>query len=71
MPHSCCEPGVQVVNGIAAIIAIQGAGLGLSQAIWSALGVFVSFFWGVAVFGEPVKRMSVALSGKCCPNAGA
>ena len=53
----------QVANGIVAILAIQSAGLGLSQAIWSSLGVFVSFFWGAAVFGEPVRRMWLALTG--------
>ncbi len=52
------------MNGIAAIIAIQGAGLAVSQAIWSALGVLVAFAWGSLVFAEPVGSLPLALTGK-------
>ena len=57
-PHLC-----QVLNGIAAIVAIQGAGLAVSQAIWSALGVLVAFAWGSLVFAEPVGSLPLALTG--------
>ena len=60
----------QVVNGIAAIVAIQGAGLGVSQAIWSALGIAISFLWGVAVFHEPIRSMPLAVAGALLPSPG-
>ena len=69
--HTC-----QVINGIAAIVAIQGAGLGVSQAIWSALGVLVAFGWGSLVFSEPVGDLPLAVTGACsdpklsCGTAG-
>ncbi len=53
----------QAVNGIAAIVAIQGAGLGVSQAIWSALGVLVAFAWGCLVFSEPIGDLPLAIAG--------
>ena len=51
------------MNGIAAIVAIQGAGLAVSQAVWSALGVAVAFAWGSLVFAEPVGSLPLALTG--------
>ena len=48
---------------MAAIMAIQGAGLGVSQAIWSALGVLVAFAWGSLVFAEPVGNLPLSLTG--------
>jgi multidrug transporter EmrE-like cation transporter len=52
-----------VLNGIAAIVAIQAAGLAVSQALWSGLSVFVAFLWGTAVFREPVANLPLALAG--------
>ena len=57
------SPAPQVVNGIAAIVAIQGAGLGVSQAIWSALGVLIAFVWGSLVFSEPIGDLPLAVAG--------
>ena len=56
---------VWVVNGVAAIMAVQQAGLGLSQMLWSGLSIFVSFLWGVLVFREPVARLPLAALGLC------
>lgn len=50
-------------NGIAAIVAIQTAGLAVAQALWSGLSVFVAFVWGAAVFREPVASLPLALAG--------
>lgn len=55
---------IWVANGVMAIIAIQKAGLGICQAIWSALSIFVSFIWAAAVFHEPIKSLSLALVGE-------
>ncbi len=54
---------LQVLNGIAAIVAIQAAGLAVSQALWSGLSVFVSFIWGAAVFRERVRSLPLAIAG--------
>mmetsp|Transcript_15923 Transcript_15923/g.50037 ORF Transcript_15923/g.50037 Transcript_15923/m.50037 type:complete len:333 (+) Transcript_15923:125-1123(+) len=52
---------IWVVNGICAIIAVQKAGLGISQSLWSGLSIFVSFVWGAVIFGEPIRDMPMAL----------
>ena len=62
------DGNLQVVNGVAAIVAIQGLGLGLSQAIWSTLSIFISFLWGVVVFGETVRSMGIATLGATKPG---
>jgi multidrug transporter EmrE-like cation transporter len=46
-----------------AIVAIQKAGLGITQTTWSALSIFVSFFWGAFVFHEHVKNLGLAFAG--------
>jgi multidrug transporter EmrE-like cation transporter len=56
----------QVLNGVAAIVAIQAAGLAVAQALWSGLSVFVAFLWGAAVFHEPVASLPLALAGALC-----
>lgn len=53
----------QVLNGVAAIMAIQAAGLAVAQALWSGLSVFVAFVWGAAVFAEPIASLPLALAG--------
>ena len=52
-----------MLNGIAAIVAIQAAGLAVAQALWSGLSVLVAFLWGVAVFHERVQCMPLAVAG--------
>uniref|UniRef100_A0A7S0WS46 EamA domain-containing protein n=1 Tax=Pyramimonas obovata TaxID=1411642 RepID=A0A7S0WS46_9CHLO len=49
--------GIWVINGTLAIFAIQKAGLGIAQSVWSGLSIFVSFIWGVFIFGEPVRSV--------------
>jgi glucose uptake protein GlcU len=44
-----------VPAGVAAIYAVQHAGLALAQGFWSSLIVLVSFSWGIFVFQEQVK----------------
>ncbi|KAK3263953.1 hypothetical protein CYMTET_27276 [Cymbomonas tetramitiformis] len=52
---------IWVVNGTLAIVAVQKAGLGVAQALWSGLSIFVSFVWGTVVFGEPVKHIGLCV----------
>lgn len=59
---------IQVLNGVMAIVAIQKAGLGITQATWSALSIFVSFFWGAFVFHEHIKSLPLAFIGKLHPQ---
>ena len=49
-----------VPAGTAAIFAIRNAGLAVSQGVWSALIVLVSFFWGIFIFDEAVASRHVA-----------
>ena len=49
-----------VPAGTSAIFAIRNAGLAVSQGIWSALIVLVSFFWGIFIFDEAVASRVVA-----------
>jgi len=49
-----------VPAGTAAIFAIRNAGLAVSQGIWSALIVLVSFCWGIFIFDEAVASRYVA-----------
>ena len=43
---------IWVFNGLAAIAAVQKAGIGVSQATWSALTIVVSFLWGSLYYRE-------------------
>jgi len=61
---------IWVVNGTLAILAIQKAGLGVAQSTWSGLSIFVSFFWGAVVFGEPVRSMTSCLFALVLMAAG-
>lgn len=54
---------IWVTNGTVAIVAIQKAGLGISQALWSAISIFVAFIAGVWLFNEPVKNLGMAIVG--------
>eukprot|EP00192_Tetraselmis_astigmatica_P013260 CAMPEP_0117671826 /NCGR_PEP_ID=MMETSP0804-20121206/13559_1 /TAXON_ID=1074897 /ORGANISM="Tetraselmis astigmatica, Strain CCMP880" /LENGTH=325 /DNA_ID=CAMNT_0005480349 /DNA_START=368 /DNA_END=1346 /DNA_ORIENTATION=- len=54
---------IWVFNGIFAIMAVQMAGLGVSQSLWSGLSIFVSFIWGAYVFHEPIKDYNVSIAG--------
>ena len=49
-----------VVNGVMASAAIQRAGIGVAQAIYSGFSVLVSFIWGAYYFGEPVAHLTGA-----------
>lgn len=55
---------IWVVNGVCAIIAIQKAGLGITQTTWSALSIFVSFIWGAFVFHESIKSLPLSFVGE-------
>ena len=46
-----------VIGAWAGIYGIQNAGLALSVGIWASLNVVTSCFWGVFVFGEPLKNL--------------
>mmetsp|Transcript_13673 Transcript_13673/g.41307 ORF Transcript_13673/g.41307 Transcript_13673/m.41307 type:complete len:433 (+) Transcript_13673:278-1576(+) len=61
---------IWVVNGVAAVVAIQAAGLAVSQALWSGLSVFVSFIWGAVLFHEPIANRLLALAGLVLMAAG-
>lgn len=63
----CVIHTAQVFNGVAAIVAIQAAGLAVAQALWSGLSVFVAFVWGVAMFREPVASLPLAVAGEVPP----
>ena len=43
-----------VPSGVAAVYAVQHAGLAVSQGVWSSFIVLVSFSWGFGIFGEKV-----------------
>lgn len=59
-----------VTNGVAAIVAIQTAGLAVSQALWSGISVFVAFVWGAVIFSEPVGNLALAITGLCIMACG-
>ena len=49
-----------VPAAVAAIYAVQNAGLALSQGLWSSIIVLVSFVWGIFIFHEGVKSEVMA-----------
>lgn len=49
-----------VPAGVAAIYAVQNAGLAVSQGIWSSVIVIVSFVWGIGFFHEQVRSRGMA-----------
>lgn len=51
------------MNGVAAIVAIQAAGLAVSQALWSGISIFVAYIWGAMVFQEPIAHPFLAIAG--------
>mmetsp|Transcript_37726 Transcript_37726/g.96529 ORF Transcript_37726/g.96529 Transcript_37726/m.96529 type:complete len:338 (-) Transcript_37726:361-1374(-) len=54
---------IWVFNGIFAIMAVQMAGLSVSQSLWSGLSIFVSFVWGAYIFHEPIKDYNTSIAG--------
>ncbi len=54
---------IWVLNGIAAIAAVQCAGLGVSQATWSAVTIIVSFAWGTLFYHDNIPHWALALLG--------
>lgn len=49
-----------VPAGVAAIYAVQNAGLAVSQGLWSSIIVLVSFTWGIFFFHEQVRSVGMA-----------
>ena len=47
-----------VPAGTAGIYAVRRAGLAVSVGIWSSVIVFISFLWGICIFGEKVSSIS-------------
>ncbi|WZN66814.1 transmembrane protein TMEM144 [Chloropicon roscoffensis] len=62
--------GIWVLNGIAAIAAVQCAGIGVSQAIWSAVTIVVSFVWGTCYYRENIPRLNLAILGVVLMTGG-
>lgn len=58
------------VNGIFGVLAVQLAGISVAQSIWSAVAIFVSFFWGAIVFEEPIKSARASMFALCLMVAG-
>mmetsp|Transcript_27542 Transcript_27542/g.65250 ORF Transcript_27542/g.65250 Transcript_27542/m.65250 type:complete len:359 (+) Transcript_27542:82-1158(+) len=54
---------IWVFNGIFAIMAVQMAGLSVSQSLWSGLSIFVSFIWGAYIFNEPIRDFNISFAG--------
>ena len=54
---------IWVLNGIAAIAAVQCAGLGVSQAVWSAVTIVVSFLWGAFYYQDDLAHWDLAFFG--------
>ena len=59
-----------VPGGVAAIYAVQHAGLAVAQGTWSTLIVLVSFVWGIFVFGEEVKSVPLTVASAGVMVAG-
>ncbi len=69
-PWGIVSAAFWVPGGIAAIYAVQNAGLAVSQGVWSSAIVMVSFAWGILAFGERVKSGYVAAGGVACMIGG-
>ena len=61
---------IWVLNGIAAIAAVQCAGLGVSQAVWSAVTIVVSFLWGAFYYQDDLAHWDLAFFGIALMTAG-
>lgn len=59
-----------VPSGIAAVYAVQNAGLALAQGTWSSLIVIVSFFWGIFIFEEKIFSIGETCVGVFCLICG-
>ena len=62
-PYGLISGLLWVIGGASGIFGIRNCGLALSVGMWSAITVFVSFGWGIFVFGERVVSIPVTLSG--------
>ena len=61
---------IWTVNGVCAVAAVQRAGIGVSQTLWSGLSVLVAFVWGVYVFDEPIANVGPAWASLLVMCAG-
>jgi glucose uptake protein GlcU len=59
-----------VPGGVCAIYAVQNAGLAVSQGVWSTGIVMVSFAWGLVIFKESLKSVTLACVGGAMMVAG-
>mmetsp|Transcript_23576 Transcript_23576/g.74010 ORF Transcript_23576/g.74010 Transcript_23576/m.74010 type:complete len:165 (-) Transcript_23576:1879-2373(-) len=50
-----------VPAGVAAIVAVNHAGLALAQATWQIHIIAVSFLWGALFFKEPLKSLPLTV----------
>mmetsp|Transcript_26564 Transcript_26564/g.33178 ORF Transcript_26564/g.33178 Transcript_26564/m.33178 type:complete len:403 (+) Transcript_26564:30-1238(+) len=50
-----------IITSTFAYSAVQKIGMTIAPAIWAGTGIIVSFCWGVAVFGESVVNLVVAV----------
>jgi len=58
------------INGVFGVLAVQLAGISVAQSIWSAVAIFVSFFWGAIVFEEPIKSVRASMFALCLMVVG-
>ncbi|KAI5070430.1 hypothetical protein GOP47_0014773 [Adiantum capillus-veneris] len=52
---------IWVINGCAAVRAVQLVGIGLAQSLWSSLSIIVAYIWGVYIFKEAVQNHTLSL----------
>jgi glucose uptake protein GlcU len=62
-PYGLLSGLLWVIGGASGIFGIRNCGLALSVGLWSAITVFVSFGWGIFIFGERVVSIPATLSG--------
>lgn len=51
---------IWVINGSAAVLAVQSVGIGLAQSLWSSLSIIVSYIWGAYVFKEEIQNHTLS-----------
>jgi len=52
-----------MVSSLLSIIAIQNAGLAVSQGVWSGCTIIISFLWGAVIFKQPMKSVGISVVG--------
>lgn len=48
---------LEVVGGMAGIVAIRTAGIATAVGTWASVMILVNFVWGILIFHEPVRSM--------------